>query len=277
MHLRPDLDAQLDALGVTITISIAQERVHARAGGVPNAFGEVGHGARAYVKAVTSPTCSIAACRAPWTCGATPSRSRPRRCAARWPTRPSATTATARTRPSVEIRGGLRRARRQARRGLRPLRRDGEPDRAARPLPSRRRGRVGRHAARRRLRAGRGGPQRRHPLPRDRRRRRAPLAERDPCRDRRRSDTTSRRSPHSSSRTRHMASGGTPLGTAAVAELADAAAGRPVHLDGARLWNATVALGVDAASLAAPVTTVIAASRRGCARRSAQCSQGPPT
>ena len=60
-----------------------------------------------------------------------------------------------------------------------------------------------------------------------------------------------------------MASGGTPLGTAAVAELADAAGGRPVHLDGARLWNATVALGVDAASLAAPVTTVMSCLSKG--------------
>jgi threonine aldolase len=61
----------------------------------------------------------------------------------------------------------------------------------------------------------------------------------------------------------HMASGGTPLDVATVTELVDAASGRPVHLDGARLWNATVALGVDAASLAAPATTVMSCLSKG--------------
>jgi threonine aldolase len=61
----------------------------------------------------------------------------------------------------------------------------------------------------------------------------------------------------------HMASGGTPLSASATATLVDAAAGRPVHLDGARLWNATVAMGVDAASLAAPATTVMSCLSKG--------------
>jgi threonine aldolase len=61
----------------------------------------------------------------------------------------------------------------------------------------------------------------------------------------------------------HMASGGTPLTAVATAALAAAAQGRPMHLDGARLWNATVALGVDAASLAAPATTVMSCLSKG--------------
>jgi threonine aldolase len=61
----------------------------------------------------------------------------------------------------------------------------------------------------------------------------------------------------------HMASGGTPLSAAATTALVDAAGGRPVHLDGARLWNASVALGADAASLAAPATTVMSCLSKG--------------
>jgi threonine aldolase len=61
----------------------------------------------------------------------------------------------------------------------------------------------------------------------------------------------------------HMASGGTPLDPAATAAAVDAVAGRPVHLDGARLWNATVALGVDASALAAPATTVMSCLSKG--------------
>ena len=44
-----------------------------------------------------------------------------------------------------------------------------------------------------------------------------------------------------------MASGGTPLTAAETASLAAAARGLPVHLDGARLFNATVALGCSGA------------------------------
>lgn len=61
----------------------------------------------------------------------------------------------------------------------------------------------------------------------------------------------------------HMASGGTPLTAAETAAIRDAAMGRPVHLDGARLWNATVALQCDAATLAAPSTTVMSCLSKG--------------
>jgi threonine aldolase len=61
----------------------------------------------------------------------------------------------------------------------------------------------------------------------------------------------------------HMASGGTPLGADELATLASAVGGRPVHLDGARLWNATVALGCDAASLARSATTVMSCLSKG--------------
>jgi threonine aldolase len=61
----------------------------------------------------------------------------------------------------------------------------------------------------------------------------------------------------------HMASGGTPLDAEAIAAVVASAGGRPVHLDGARLWNATVALGADPAQLAAPATTVMSCLSKG--------------
>jgi len=61
----------------------------------------------------------------------------------------------------------------------------------------------------------------------------------------------------------HMASGGTPLTGNETAAICAAADGRPVHLDGARLWNAAVALGCDGASLAAPATTVMSCLSKG--------------
>jgi threonine aldolase len=61
----------------------------------------------------------------------------------------------------------------------------------------------------------------------------------------------------------HMASGGTPLDADATAAAVAAVDGRPVHLDGARLWNATIALGCTAASLAAPATTVMSCLSKG--------------
>ena len=63
----------------------------------------------------------------------------------------------------------------------------------------------------------------------------------------------------------HLDSGGramTPEAVEAVAAVAREA-GIPVHLDGARLWNAAVALGVTPASLAAPVTTVMTCLSKG--------------
>jgi threonine aldolase len=56
----------------------------------------------------------------------------------------------------------------------------------------------------------------------------------------------------------HNAAGGTVMTAAQTAGLANIAhqAGVPVHLDGARIFNAAVALGVDPATLAAPVDSI---------------------
>jgi threonine aldolase len=65
----------------------------------------------------------------------------------------------------------------------------------------------------------------------------------------------------------HMPAGGVPWAPAAVEAVAAAARrhGLPVHCDGARLFNAAVALGVDAAALAAPVDTVMFCLSKGLA------------
>ena len=52
----------------------------------------------------------------------------------------------------------------------------------------------------------------------------------------------------------HMPSGGTPWNVSAIAALAQLAGERPVHLDGARLFNASVATGVAPAAIAAPAS-----------------------
>ncbi|HMD47253.1 MAG TPA: GntG family PLP-dependent aldolase [Acidimicrobiales bacterium] len=61
----------------------------------------------------------------------------------------------------------------------------------------------------------------------------------------------------------HMASGGRPWSAEALAELERAAVGLPVHLDGARLFNAEVATRVPAAELAAGATTVMCCLSKG--------------
>jgi len=61
----------------------------------------------------------------------------------------------------------------------------------------------------------------------------------------------------------HMASGGTPLTASQLEGLVVAGGGVPVHLDGARLFNAAVALGCSGASLAASVTTVMSCLSKG--------------
>jgi len=61
----------------------------------------------------------------------------------------------------------------------------------------------------------------------------------------------------------HMASGGTPLTPAQMESLVVAGGGVPVHLDGARLFNASVALGCTGADLAAAVTTVMSCMSKG--------------
>jgi threonine aldolase len=61
----------------------------------------------------------------------------------------------------------------------------------------------------------------------------------------------------------HMASGGVPLNVEETQVLVAAAQGLPVHLDGARLFNASVALGIPGAALAAPATTVMSCLSKG--------------
>ncbi len=60
----------------------------------------------------------------------------------------------------------------------------------------------------------------------------------------------------------HMASGGTPWDLADLRALA-AAVDRPIHLDGARLFNAAVATGTPAADIAAGATTVMVCLSKG--------------
>ena len=63
----------------------------------------------------------------------------------------------------------------------------------------------------------------------------------------------------------HMPAGGVPWPVAQVEAVAGAARrhGLPVHCDGARIFNAAVALGVDAAALVAPVDTVMFCLSKG--------------
>ncbi len=63
----------------------------------------------------------------------------------------------------------------------------------------------------------------------------------------------------------HNRKGGTCLGPAQTRELAEVAhqAGIPVHLDGARIFNAAVALGVDARTLTQPVDSVMFCLSKG--------------
>ena len=61
----------------------------------------------------------------------------------------------------------------------------------------------------------------------------------------------------------HMYSGGIPWSAHQMSAFADAVAGRPLHLDGARLFNAVVATGDSAANLARPATTVLVSLSKG--------------
>ncbi len=61
----------------------------------------------------------------------------------------------------------------------------------------------------------------------------------------------------------HMPSGGTPWDVNDFRALANAVGERPVHLDGARLFNAVVATGTSAAEYAAPATTVMTCLSKG--------------
>jgi len=63
----------------------------------------------------------------------------------------------------------------------------------------------------------------------------------------------------------HMPAGGVPWDVDRVRAVAGVAedGGLPVHCDGARIWNAAIALGVAPAELAAPVTTVMFCLSKG--------------
>jgi len=61
----------------------------------------------------------------------------------------------------------------------------------------------------------------------------------------------------------HMPSGGTPWPLEVIEAVVVAAGTVPVHMDGARLFNAEVATGVEASRMAAPVTTVMSCLSKG--------------
>ena len=73
----------------------------------------------------------------------------------------------------------------------------------------------------------------------------------------------------------HMPSGGTPLDVADITSLARAIGGRPVHLDGARLFNAVVATGTTAAEYAAPAATVMTCLSKGLCAPAGSLLAGP--
>jgi threonine aldolase len=61
----------------------------------------------------------------------------------------------------------------------------------------------------------------------------------------------------------HMAASGAPWSMGALQSLVDAAGPVPIHMDGARLFNAEVATGTSAAEWAAPATTVMCCLSKG--------------
>jgi threonine aldolase len=61
----------------------------------------------------------------------------------------------------------------------------------------------------------------------------------------------------------HMAASGAPWTAAGLRAVADAAAGVPIHMDGARLFNAEAATGIAAADWAAVATTVMCCLSKG--------------
>jgi threonine aldolase len=61
----------------------------------------------------------------------------------------------------------------------------------------------------------------------------------------------------------HMAASGAPWTESGLRALAEAAVGVPIHMDGARLFNAEVATGVPVADWAAPATTVMCCLSKG--------------
>ena len=73
----------------------------------------------------------------------------------------------------------------------------------------------------------------------------------------------------------HMPSGGTPLDVGDVTALAHAIGERPLHLDGARLFNAVVATGTTAAQYAASATTVMTCLSKGLCAPAGSLLAGP--
>ena len=73
----------------------------------------------------------------------------------------------------------------------------------------------------------------------------------------------------------HMPSGGTPLDVRDINALAQAIGARPLHLDGARLFNAVVATGTSAAQYAASATTVMACLSKGLCAPAGSLLAGP--
>ena len=61
----------------------------------------------------------------------------------------------------------------------------------------------------------------------------------------------------------HMAASGAPWSLARLREVADAAGGLPLHMDGARLFNAEAATGIVASQWAAQATTVMSCLSKG--------------
>ena len=118
-----------------------------------------------------------------------------------------------------------------------------------------------RHPARRRLRAGGGRHERPGAAPPDPRRRRPARSGRRRLRHRARCAPLARRERASSSRTPTWPRAGCRGSSTGCRR--SPRFGLPMHLDGARLFNAEVATGIDAAVLAAPATTVMCCLSKG--------------
>ncbi|HEY5091953.1 MAG TPA: GntG family PLP-dependent aldolase [Acidimicrobiales bacterium] len=73
----------------------------------------------------------------------------------------------------------------------------------------------------------------------------------------------------------HMPSGGTPLDVGDINALVRAIGERPLHLDGARLFNAVVATGTTAAQYAASATTVMTCLSKGLCAPAGSLLAGP--
>jgi threonine aldolase len=75
----------------------------------------------------------------------------------------------------------------------------------------------------------------------------------------------------------HMYAGGVPWDVDELRRLAGAIGDRPLHLDGARLFNAVVATGASAVETAAPATTVMTALTKGLCAPVGSLLAGPAT